>query len=96
MEPEIIGAAVQPSESVIHAVVEVLKLIEAPTLIVAIIVVFLMYRLLLRRERTIENGFTNVYNELHANTKLLSEFSGTTKALIEMIKTKRGRDESDN
>lgn len=85
VEGELIGQG-GPPQGLVDAVVEILHLIDDPILIVAVLVVFFMYRLLLRREKSLENHLESVYNELHENTKLLAEFSGTTKALIEMLK----------
>lgn len=78
----------------------VLKIIETvgdPFLITALVVVFLMYRLLQRNAHLFDSSLKDVFNELHTMSKLLTEHASTLNTLVKMIKQddKEHKDQGD-
>lgn len=69
-----------------QTVVQILKLVGNPFLITALVMIFLMYRLLQRKEKTFDSSLKDVFNELHQNALLITEQAATIKTLVEMIK----------
>jgi len=61
-----------------------IKTIADPFLLTGLVVVFLMYRLLQRKENTFDNSMKDVFNELHAMSRLLTEQAATIQTMVEM------------
>lgn len=69
-----------------NTIVKILDMVGNPFLIAALIMIYLMYRLLQRKEKTFDNSLKDVFNELHQNALLLTEQASTIKTLVEMLK----------
>lgn len=61
------------------------ELVGDPFLITALVVVYLMYRLLQRKEKTFDGSLKDVFNEINAMSKLLNQQATTIKVLVDMI-----------
>ena len=68
-----------------EVVITVVEKVGDPFLITALVVVYLMYRLLQRKEKTYDSSLKDVFNELHANALLLTEQAATIQTLVNLL-----------
>jgi len=93
VHPEEIATTVDPA--IRDVILALIKTIADPFLLTGLVVVFLMYRLLQRKESTFDNSMKDVFNELHAMSRLLVEQASTIKTLVELV-TSHGEEEKKN
>jgi len=98
MDPVQASGALSPALKEI--LLTLIKTIADPFLLTGLVVVFLMYRLLQRKERTFDSSLKEVFKELHANALLITEQAATIKTLVEMLTSheikRREKREEDN
>lgn len=69
-----------------HAVVlKIIETVSDPFLITALVVVFLMFLLLRRNQRTFDGSLKEVYTELRSMSQIMAETVATNKVLTDII-----------
>ena len=82
IHPEEVATTLDPA--IKEVLLALIKTIADPFLLTGLVVVFLMYRLLQRKENTFDGSMKDVFNELHAMSRLLTEQAATIQTLVEM------------
>lgn len=78
-----------------HAVVlKIIETVSDPFLITALVVVFLMFLLLRRNQRTFDDSLKEVYTELRSMSNIMAETVATNKVLTDIIVQLKRKDEN--
>ena len=85
MVPNVIETAGSIDPTMKEVLLALIKTISDPFLLTGLVVVFLMYRLLQRKESTFDSSMKDVFNELHAMSRLLTEQSATIQTLVNLV-----------
>jgi hypothetical protein len=81
MDAEMVGTAKVPKDIII----KIIDTVSDPFLITALVVVFLMYRLLRRNQITFDNSLKEVFAEMRKMSAVLTETVTTNKVLTDII-----------